>query len=1254
MTQTNLRILGGFLLVGKDGQEVPIPGKKVQALLAYLAMNPGQKHSREKLATLLWGDRMDEQARHSLRQALLALRKALGTAVGGEKTDPLSTDNETAALNAGALDTDVEGFRTHAADGTPHDLEAAVALYAGPLLEGLRADAEEFDLWLVRERERLHTPACGVLERLAEHQENAGDTDNAIETAKRLISIDPAREKGHRLLMRMYLATGRRADALRQYQACVEVLRRELDAEPSAETVQLYDALREGTTQTEPKQTPMQPAPLPPAVEPQGPMVTEGGERRIATLTLHKLHGLSALNRRMDPEEVERIVNAFTAEAGRMVKEHGGTINPLQRDEMEVLFGIPTAHEDDPVRAVQAALALHSLAKRTLQKAGRKGTEGLRLSTGISTGLTVARAPSSIEGAFKLTGEAMDTAAKLMALAKPGRILVGGETGRLIEPFFDLSAFPPSREKKEPVVVQAYQVEGETPLRTRFQAAEQRGLARFAGRENEMSALREALEQALARRGQFITVVGEAGIGKTRLMHEFRKQLDDKALTLLEGRAHAQGGNTPYLPFLEGLRRLFHLEGASTGDSAIETMEGAIQEIDPLLGSYLPFFLHLLSIPSDTHPLPPNLHGEELRRKIQLALVGLFTRSAERRPIVLLLDDWHWVDEVSQAALDYLVGMIASLPILIVVCYREGHNPAWTSPERHSQLYLRSFEMAHSETLIQAVLGAGRLPDGLSEAIHDRTEGNPFFIEEICRALLEAETVQVRGKTAVLDSPLDTLRLPDSVQAVIRTRLDGLAGPVRGLLQQAAVIGREFSAGLLERISPGGESIHSELAVLKAADLIQQVRVIPEEVYVFKHSITQEVAYEGLLLKQRRETHLRVAEAIENLYRERLPDYHESLAFHFRQAEDWRRAAQYSFSAADSAKAHYAYANAIELCTHGLAAAEKAEEGAGASRERVRGLVLLADLQSLLGEFETANQSYEKALVINQEAGDDPALNTSIKNKMHLPHSVVRDGGRIVYYEHGSGKTTLVLIRPLTYGAMYQPVVERLCETFRIISIEPRGVGGSDPFTRPYPLSQHSEDVRAVIEASNTNPVVGVGNSSGGAVLVHLAALHPHLFESIVLVDPAMPVPGKKGILQNPNTNPKIDEALAAKDLKRAVSKFIPIVVSEPGTEALAKHAVKTMMNLPPETIYSFFLDRDEDEKVHELLGGISMPALVMHGTEDRRVPLEIGKYIAEQIDGGLFYPLEGKGHLPMATATGEFCEVLRQFILTGTVSKEP
>ncbi len=238
----------------------------------------------------------------------------------------------------------------------------------------------------------------------------------------------------------------------------------------------------------------------------------------------------------------------------------------------------------------------------------------------------------------------------------------------------------------------------------------------------------------------------------------------------------------------------------------------------------------------------------------------------------------------------------------------------------------------------------------------------------------------------------------------------------------------------------------------------------------------------------------------------------------------------------------------------------------------------------------------------------------------------------------------------MAYGAVFQPVVERLCEDFRIITIEPRGAGASDSFTRPYSLTQHMEDVRAVIEATGAAPVTVVGISRGGTLAILLAATYPALLNKMVLVDPAPPVPGTDGALPSETRFADLQEALREEDLERAISIFVPTVVSEPGTEAIATQTVERLCDLSKETILSFFLDREDDARVHELLDRVAAPTLVMHGTEDRRIPFEDGRYIAEHIPGAKLYPFQGRGHLPMTTAIGEFCEVLRLFVRTGTV----
>ncbi len=416
----------------------------------------------------------------------------------------------------------------------------------------------------------------------------------------------------------------------------------------------------------------------------------------------------------------------------------------------------------------------------------------------------------------------------------------------------------------------------------------------------------------------------------------------------------------------------------------------AIRAISRSLEQYLPVYLNLLSLPAGAYPLSPGLHDEELRRTTQLALSALITLSAERKPVVVLLEDWQWADEASDAALKYLAGVMTHTPLLVAVNYRPDHKPEWGDPSHLTGIGLRPMEPDLSEKVVRAVLRVELLPEGLAGLIHERTAGNPYFIEEICRSLLERGMLQVReARQAVLTESLEKLALPDTVHAVVRSRLDRLDPQTREVLALAAVIGRSFGEPVLARLCSTSVELAAVLEQLKALELVQQVRVLPEAEFVFRQAVTQEVAYEGQLLKRRKETHLLIAEAIAGLYAGRLTDHHETLARHYQQAEEWNRAVPHLLSAAETAKAHYAYRAALELCTQALAAATL---GGAPGEERVRGLVLLGDLRSLLGEMEPANQRYRQALAFTR----DPPKRQMIENKIHRPHSVVRDEGKIV------------------------------------------------------------------------------------------------------------------------------------------------------------------------------------------------------------------------------------------------------------------
>jgi pimeloyl-ACP methyl ester carboxylesterase len=765
-----------------------------------------------------------------------------------------------------------------------------------------------------------------------------------------------------------------------------------------------------------------------------------------------------------------------------------------------------------------------------------------------------------------------------------------------------------------------------------------------------MAILESCLERARAGQGQFVTVAGDAGVGKSRLLHELGRRMAGDGITVLQGQCQGSGSNTPHLPFLEMLRRLLNLPEEVRSPHLPETAAANIRAIDAALETYLPFYLHLLSMQSEEHALPGHLQGEELQRAIRLALAALFTLSAEKQPTAIFLEDWQWVDESSHAALRYLVGVMAQNALLVIVNYRSDGGPDWDHHSHHTHLTLRSFDPGECEHIVRGALGAERLPEGLAVMIHERTGGNPFFIEEICLALLEQGAIEMREtREAVLTEALDSLVLPHTVQAVIRSRLDRLDEASREVVRLAAVIGRQFSSGILERLHPDPGRLESCLERLKSLELIQQVRLLPEAEFRFKHLLTQEVAYGTLRLQRRKELHRRAAEAIEARYADRPEEFAEGLGNHYRRGEVWDKAARHYLSAAEQAKAHYAYRNALGLCRQALEAAEKGE---GLEAERADALVLLGDLRSLLGELEPANKQYEEALALTS----DPARRRFIANKAHHPHTAVRDGARIVYYIHGSGKETLLFVNPIIYGlAIFQPILERLCQEFRIITVDLRGTGASDPIPPGFPLTGHVEDVRAVIEASGAAPVIGVGLSRGGMLLIRLTAAYPALLKKLVTIGAYLgsyDVEALRAVgLPAVSYGPEFPKAQEREDVERMLSIFIPTFFSEsePGTEPLVEQWKQALLGGSRDAFLNFF-ENDPTRFVAPLVEQVRVPTLVLHGTEDRLVPIEHSCYQAEHIPGALFYPFERCGHMPNMTAPAEFCGVLRQFVRAGTV----
>lgn len=737
-------------------------------------------------------------------------------------------------------------------------------------------------------------------------------------------------------------------------------------------------------------------------------------DRRPATVVYASLNGCAALIERLEPDEADEIMDQIKSESAEAVASFGGVVNRCADEEFVALFGVPMTGEDDFLRAVRAGLSVRAALQKISDQLEARFGRRPQLSIGICSGTVILRGQEGAE--YSVSGDAMQIAARLAAQAQSDEILLSPETQRLVAPFFKLEekgvlTFNPS---EPPAMV--YRVLGESGVRTRLEAAEVAGLTPYTGREKELAILLSLLERTAAGEGQVATILGEAGLGKSRLLHEFRVAVEQRPIALIEGLCRPQGAAAAYSPFIEALRCLFCLEPESTVEFSASSVLAGIKNISPDLEGYLHFYLGLLSIHTGQRT-GSDLQGDDLKFAILDALCALFTVNAKQKTTVLLLEDWQWADEASIEVLRRLAGLASSYPLMIVVTCRPDRPPDWRSVDGQTTLQLNPLDERSSLQIMKSTLGAIDLPPGLSERLYQRTSGNPFFIEEVCRTLVERNRIVVSDGLAELTGALNDLQLPDTVQAVLRTRLNHLDADLQSTLRLASVLGREFNPPLLARMMENKESLRGRLAALERHGLIRQIRVVPDPLYRFHHALTQEVVYDSLLARQRKDLHEAAGRAIEEIYRERLEEQYELLMYHYSRSERWAKAIQYGREAAEKAERLSRFSEALAMLdqTEAWVSLLPDEEGRREilvnlqlRQERLCETLGMQDRQQLLidriltlaestndqavisnallrqGELETLRGSYEKA---------ERALNEALRIKRELRDA---DGERLV------------------------------------------------------------------------------------------------------------------------------------------------------------------------------------------------------------------------------------------------------------------
>jgi class 3 adenylate cyclase/tetratricopeptide (TPR) repeat protein len=651
------------------------------------------------------------------------------------------------------------------------------------------------------------------------------------------------------------------------------------------------------------------------------------GERKQVTVLFADIKDSTELIKDLDPEAAQQLLDPAIHIMMDAVHRFEGTVNQVLGDGIMALFGAPIAHEDHSLRACYAALAMQGAMQPSAEAVRRQHGVTLRIRVGLNAGEVVVRAiGNDLHMDYSAVGQTVHLAARMEQLAPPGSVLLTAATLRLVEGLVHVNALGPLPVKGLAEPVEGYELVGASPLRRRLQAAALRGLTPFIGREPELAALTQALARAGTGHGQVVAMVGEAGVGKSRLVYECAHSHRTQGWRVLESASVSYGKATPYFPVLDLLKRYAQVDDHDDARTIRAKVTGHVLTLDETLQETLPALLSLLeALPEDSPFL--RLDPPQRRQRTLAALQRLLRRESQVQPLLLVFEDLHWIDSETQTLLDSLVEWLPTAPLLLLVNYRPEYQHGWGSKTYYTQLRLDPLPPASAAEVLQALLGDDPSLMPLKQLLIARTEGNPFFLEESVRTLTETGVLVGEPGAYRLAQALPTIQVPATVQAVLAARIDRLPPEDKRLLQTAAVIGHEVPLPLVQAIAELPEvDLHRGLAHLQAAEFLYETRLFPEREFTFKHALTHEVAYNGLLHERRRGLHARLVDAIETLTAERLADQVDRLAHHAFRGAVWDKALAYSRQAGSRAMAGSAHRAAVAYFEQALAALEHLPE----------------------------------------------------------------------------------------------------------------------------------------------------------------------------------------------------------------------------------------------------------------------------------------------------------------------------------------
>ena len=670
------------------------------------------------------------------------------------------------------------------------------------------------------------------------------------------------------------------------------------------------------------------------------------GERKQVTVLFADLKGSMELLATRDPEDARRLLDPVLEHMMAAVHRYEGTVNQVMGDGIMALFGAPLAHEDHPVRACYAAIQMQDSVRRYAAERGGAGETRLEIRVGINSGEVVVRAiGSDLRMDYSAVGQTTHLAARMEQQAKAGTTLLAGSTARLVEGYVALKPLGLTAVKGLAEPIETYELLGPGPARSRLQVAQARGLTRFVGRDAELTELGRAGDRARASCGQIVAVVGEPGVGKSRLIAEFANAHLSGAWRVAEAGTASYGRRTPYLLVTRLLRAYLRIEDSDDEGKIRDKMTAGVFGQDESLRQSEEAVLALLDVGVEL-PSWRDLDPTQRRRRILEAVRRLLLRQTQEQPLCLVLEDLQWVDADSQTLLDQLIESLPTARILLLLSYRPEYSHGWANKSYYNQLRMNPLPPGQAEELLDELLGSADELRPLKALLIERTEGNPFFLEETVRHLIETGALAGQRGGYCPTRPIATLQTPSTVQAVLAARIDRLPEDEKHLLQAAAVIGKDVPFQLLASISDLEEGqLLQSLAQLQAAEFLFEMSLFPQTEYTFKHALTLEVALGGLLRERRRALDARIVNAIERLYPDRLAEHVERLAHHASRGEVWDKAVDYLRRAGSRAFARGALAEAVDRYEQSLGLLPRL----GAGRQNLlRGIDVRLDLHAPL------------------------------------------------------------------------------------------------------------------------------------------------------------------------------------------------------------------------------------------------------------------------------------------------------------------